>query len=464
MFEQHTEKELKGLGYVEPRGLGKVKFDVYKIVADKFLDSLKNEGKAWVKEWAEAQALPAINFVSKKPYQGYFNKLMTSQYASPQEPYFLTEKQIEDKKGKVIDPNKGVMIFFFKKFLGEKTKKDKEGNEKKELVFLATLKHYIVYHQSNIEGVEFPKHEIPNIYQHEQIDSAEAIIKSMPKRPKLQNDNSGRAFYNPIRDFVNMPEIGLFTKPQSYYSTYFHELAHSTKHESRLGKRKTAKYKAAKFGDAGYAYEELIAEISATFLSADAGILNFTFENSVAYTKGWLQDYNKLVKNDPKAVYNAIREAEKVAKFINPKQIKLDVVKQEKPKQRIAIHRENEPITKPNKAVKASLNQAINDVVKLNKYSKIGAMALNFLYKNKDQEDIEVLKSGYNKGMFKKLAANKCVVDYDIRWFDNVIPFEITGLGRDAISAIEGRLQSLRMKKEGAELFPNLAGNKNKKP
>ena len=178
----------------------------------------------------------------------------------------------------------------------EKTKKDKEGNEKKELVYLATLKHYIVYHQSNIEGVEFPKHEMPNIYQHDQIDSAEAIIKSMPKRPKLQNDNSGRAFYSPARDIVNMPEIGLFTKPQSYYSTYFHELAHSTKHESRLGKRKTAKYKASTFGDAGYAYEELIAEISATFLSADAGILNFTFENSVAYTKGWLQDYNKLVK------------------------------------------------------------------------------------------------------------------------------------------------------------------------
>jgi len=58
----------------------------------------------------------------------------------------------------------------------------------------------------------------------------------MPNRPVVNIVQSGRAFYSPSKDSVTVPELSQYAKPEEYYSTLFHELAHSTGHESRLNR------------------------------------------------------------------------------------------------------------------------------------------------------------------------------------------------------------------------------------
>ena len=52
---------------------------------------------------------------------------------------------------------------------------------------------------------------------------------------------------------------------KSYYATLAHECSHWTRHPSRLDRDFGRK----RWGDEGYAMEELVAELGAAFLSAD---------------------------------------------------------------------------------------------------------------------------------------------------------------------------------------------------
>ena len=56
-----------------------------------------------------------------------------------------------------------------------------------------------------------------------------------------------------------------------------------------------------RFADAGYAMEELVAEIGAAFLCADLGITPETGEDHAAYIASWL----KVLKDDKRAIFTA---------------------------------------------------------------------------------------------------------------------------------------------------------------
>jgi len=56
---------------------------------------------------------------------------------------------------------------------------------------------------------------------------------------------------------MQMPQIEAFRDRESDYATLAHEMTHWTRHESRLNRDMGRK----RFGDAGYAMEELVAEI-----------------------------------------------------------------------------------------------------------------------------------------------------------------------------------------------------------
>jgi antirestriction protein ArdC len=71
-----------------------------------------------------------------------------------------------------------------------------------------------------------------------------------------------QAFYSPSQDIVQMPELQTSVTRGSYYATLAHEMTHWTRHESRLNRDLGRK----RFADAGYAMEELVAEIGAAFL------------------------------------------------------------------------------------------------------------------------------------------------------------------------------------------------------
>ena len=132
----------------------------------------------------------------------------------------------------------------------------------------------------------------------------------MPNPPKIDHDGGDRAYYRPSNDTVHLPAMATFHSAEEYYSTKFHELAHSTGHESRLN-RHGLETGIAPFGNAVYSKEELVAEFGAAFLCAKAGIDN-TIDNSAAYIAGWC----KAVRNDNRLVITAASQGQRASDYI----------------------------------------------------------------------------------------------------------------------------------------------------
>jgi antirestriction protein ArdC len=100
-----------------------------------------------------------------------------------------------------------------------------------------------------------------------------------------------------------MPELRAFESAEAYYGTLFHELVHSTGHESRLGRLEPAL-----FGTDSYAREELVAEMGAAMLCGLAG-LEPQHEASASYIASWL----RRLRDDRKLVIQAAAQAQKAS-------------------------------------------------------------------------------------------------------------------------------------------------------
>ena len=135
----------------------------------------------------------------------------------------------------------------------------------------------------------------------------------MPRRPAIRH-GLDRAFYSPAADSVGMPSPERFDTPENYYNVLFHELTHSTGHESRLNRKGVSGTDGqwAGFGSQSYSKEEMVAEMGAAFLCGQAGIVERTIDNSAAYLRSWLE----RLKNDCRLVVQAAAQAQKAADFI----------------------------------------------------------------------------------------------------------------------------------------------------
>ena len=146
-------------------------------------------------------------------------------------------------------------------------------------------------------------------HEHDPIEAAERIIAGMPNPPEIQYAGS-KAFYSPITDRITLPPRELFTSSEEFYATALHETVHSSGSQKRLARDSIVE--AAPFGSPMYSLEELIAEMGAAFLCAEAGISPAVIENQAAYIQGWL----KKVRDDRKLVIHAAAKAQKAADYV----------------------------------------------------------------------------------------------------------------------------------------------------
>ena len=131
-----------------------------------------------------------------------------------------------------------------------------------------------------------------------------AAYLAAPAAPTLTHGGGNRAYYVPARDTIHLPVRAAFGSGPHYYATAFHELAHSTGHATRLNRPGiTDKARSSAAGD--YSREELVAEIGAAMLAAQAGIEETVFDNSASYVASWLH----RLEDDKKLVITAAREA-----------------------------------------------------------------------------------------------------------------------------------------------------------
>jgi antirestriction protein ArdC len=166
------------------------------------------------------------------------------------------------------------------------------------------LRYYKVFNADQADGL--PERFYPQDGDAPaEVASAEVVMKDYLSReggPGLTWGGS-RAFYLPGTDTITLPARESFKDESYLYGTVFHEMTHSTGHESRLNRPGVAEFD--HFGSARYGKEELCAEMGAAFLAAMTGT-DQHFDNSAAYLASWL----RTIKGDPKLVVQAAAQAQ----------------------------------------------------------------------------------------------------------------------------------------------------------
>jgi antirestriction protein ArdC len=270
---------------------------VYQVVTDRIIASLKTGVIPWEKPWQSPHfsggPFPR-NFRTGKPYRGINIMLLWS--CSYNSPFWLTFNQAKELNGSVRKGEKGTQIVFYKQ-LRDRQKADDdqapEGDRRAPFV----LTYHTVFNVEQCDGLTLPQVEQPTQPNQVEVDkTSEAIVSGWSNRPILQltSETEYRAYYRPGTDTVHMPARARFVDAPHYYSTLFHELIHSTGHETRLNRTF-----GERFGDELYSKEELVAEMGAAFLCAIADTANENTErNTTAYIQNWiskLQEDNRLI-------------------------------------------------------------------------------------------------------------------------------------------------------------------------
>jgi antirestriction protein ArdC len=183
--------------------------------------------------------------------------------------------------------------FYFSKIFNVK---DIEGDD---------LNKVIAQHE---EKLEKPRPEP------ERMDNCEKLFTAYHRRETLETQWAGdSASYSPSLDIVTMPERKKFHSAHALYSTWGHELGHSTGHSKRLNRDMSGMY-----GLHTYAKEELVAELCA-FLIADELQINSDTQNHANYLQSWI----KCLRKDPSILKQSLKEAKAAKDYIlHPKEDK----------------------------------------------------------------------------------------------------------------------------------------------
>lgn len=292
--------------------------NVYEKITGEFIELIESGVELNAEEEYSFTSIPT-NFASKKHYQGV-NFVLLSIFMMIKRfncGYFMTFNQIQKLGGKVKKGAKSIPVIYYNLIY-----KDKDGKTlpaarvksmtKEELKAYDTIpfvKYTRVFNFSQTEGIDInaDTSEIDDIL------SCDAIIESFSNMPDLRED-SLQPYYNAKKDYINMPGKNLFSKPEYYYSTMFHEMIHSTGHADRLNRDTLVK----SFNEAGiakqeYSKEELVAEFGAAMLCSLSGIASSQLKiNSANYLKQYLTD----LKNDSKFLFDASKMAQSAVNYI----------------------------------------------------------------------------------------------------------------------------------------------------
>ncbi len=282
--------------------------DIYQEVTDRILELLDWGVAPWrqpIKRRGNSDGMPK-SLSTGKPYRGIntFLLAMTAWAKNYESSYWATFNQEKQQGAKVCKGEKSTLVVFWKQY----TKQDRETGEEQSI---PVLQHYSVFNALQCEGLA-----APDFIEEEEpaepfvpIDEAERLVVGYPRPPEIEPGGNSACYY-PSLDKVQIGPPERFERRESYYATLFHELAHSTGHQSRLARGLGENV--SPFGSPDYSKEELVAEMGSAFLCAAAGISPPTIEQSAAYIDGW----RKKLSGDKKLVVQAAGQGQRAADHI----------------------------------------------------------------------------------------------------------------------------------------------------
>lgn len=291
-------------------------FDIRETVTKKIISAMETaDANGWKMPWRQYAKGSPVNAKTGNPYNGINILLLQSKRMELQSlsPRFATFKQWKDMGRSVAKGQKGEMCVYYKRT--EITETDKNGDE--ETRSLALLRYFTVFNEAQLQ--DYDESSIPEA-QTEVIES-DFVVNHDKTEQFVKNTGANvkhspltDAYFNINGDFIAMPSKKVFegtdyrNATESYYGVLLHELTHWTGTKDRTGRLNEEKsYRTRK----GRAFEELVAELGAAFLSLELGVVTNLPTDHAQYVKGWLTE----LQNDKSYIFVAAARAAEAAEY-----------------------------------------------------------------------------------------------------------------------------------------------------
>lgn len=284
-------------------------------LAELFIKSLDEQKLPWYAVW---NTHPQQNAVSAKPYRG-INAFLLSMVAAAfgyEDPRWCTFNQAKKKGWSIKKGAKGVPVEFWSAInirtkevmdFREAAQKIRDG-EAEQGDFRYYNRNFHVFNAAQIEGMPELKRVTPTADIGLIRQNRDTLIKNMAVG---FDGNGADCHYSPAQDKIVMPPESDFRDTYGYMCSFLHEAGHATGAPGRLGRG---------FGYTReeYAIEELRAEIASAMTSQQLGIplteeqMQSNLDLHKAYIQGWAQ----AIKDAPKVLFDAIKDAEQISDYL----------------------------------------------------------------------------------------------------------------------------------------------------
>lgn len=281
---------------------------LYDEITDKIISELEAGRVPWVQPWGTAAVKAALampkNAATHRGYSGInvlilWGSVIEHGYSGQS---WLTFRQARVLGGNVRKGERGTSVVYADRFIpdDEQKRARQTGEEAQAIPF---LKRFTVFNTAQCEGLpEELTVAAPPVPTGLIEPRVEALIRATGIDFRIGGE---RAFYMPAQDYVRVPPPQAYFEPINWHRTALHEIGHAVGHHSRLNRDLTGS-----FGSKKYAFEELIAEISAAFCCASLGIAPTV--RHADYIGPWLE----VLREDNRAIVRAASQASKAADFI----------------------------------------------------------------------------------------------------------------------------------------------------
>ena len=282
--------------------------DLYARVTDQIIADLEMGVTPWTRPWSAEHLAGHVSRPLRhnhQPYSGVnvlllWSQALASGFAAP---IWMTFRQALELGGHVRKGEKGTTVVYANAI--SRSEDDGEGAQvERKIPF---LKAYTVFNVEQVEGLPaaYSALATPVLEPQQRVEAAERFCAATGAQV---HHGGGQAYYALNGDYVQLPPFEAFADPESYYATLAHELTHWTRHPNRLDRDFGRK----RFGDAGYAHEELVAELGAAFLCADLGLELTPREDHAAYIGHWLE----VLRGDKRFIFTAAAHAQRAVDYL----------------------------------------------------------------------------------------------------------------------------------------------------
>ena len=289
-------------------GAGHGRTSLYDEITTKIISELEAGRLPWVQPWGTAAAKAPLamprNAATGRQYSGInvlilWGAVISHGYSGQS---WLTFRQALALGGNVRKGEHGTTVVYADRFVpdDEKKRARETGEEAAAIPF---LKRFTVFNSAQCENLPEDVAIVappppPGLIE----PQVEALIKASGIDFRIGGD---RAFYVPAQDYVQVPPPQAFFEPINWHRTALHECSHASGAPHRLNRDLSGS-----FGSKKYAFEELVAEISAAFCCAALGIVPTV--RHADYIGSWAE----VLREDNRAIVRAASQASKSADFL----------------------------------------------------------------------------------------------------------------------------------------------------